>query len=99
MKKNNFLILICLIIIIAIMSLVLIFMKTDEPKINYTEDEMNENTIKKILNDVFSVHLQNANEIDYLEKYYKGYQPIIGKTKEILRFLFPPNSGNDLSMW
>lgn len=40
MKKNNFLILICLIIIIAIMSLVLIFMKTDEPKINYTEDEM-----------------------------------------------------------
>lgn len=50
---------------------------------DYTEDEMNENIIKKILNDVFSVHLQNANEIDYLEKYYKGYQPIIGKTKEI----------------
>lgn len=50
---------------------------------DYTEDEMNEETITKILNDVFSVHLQNANEIDYLEKYYKGYQPIIGKTKEV----------------
>lgn len=50
---------------------------------DYTEDQMNEQTIAKILNDVFSVHLQNANEIDYLEKYYKGYQPIIGKTKEV----------------
>ena len=50
---------------------------------DYTEDEMNEDTIAKILNDVFSVHLQNSNEIDYLEKYYKGYQPIIGKVKEV----------------
>ena len=50
---------------------------------DYEENEMNEQTITKILNDVFSVHLQNANEIDYLEKYYKGYQPIIGKTKEV----------------
>ena len=50
---------------------------------DYTEDEMNEETITKILNDVFSVHLENANEIDYLEKYYKGYQPIIGKVKEV----------------
>ena len=50
---------------------------------DYKEEEMNEDIITKILNDVFSVHLQNSNEIDYLEKYYKGYQPIIGKTKEI----------------
>ena len=50
---------------------------------DYEENEMNEQTISKILNDVFSVHLQNANEIDYLEKYYKGYQPIISKTKEV----------------
>lgn len=50
---------------------------------DYTEEEMNTETITKILNDVFSVHLQNSNEIDYLEKYYKGYQPIIGKVKEI----------------
>ena len=28
---------------------------------DYTEDEMNADTIAKILNDVFSVHLQNSN--------------------------------------
>lgn len=50
---------------------------------DYKEEDMNTDTITKILNDVFSVHLQNANEIDYLEKYYKGWQPIIGKTKDI----------------
>ena len=50
---------------------------------DFHADEMNEATIKKILNDVFSVHLQNASEIDYLEQYYRGYQPIIGKVKEV----------------
>lgn len=50
---------------------------------DYKASEMNAKTISKILNDVFSLHLQNAGEIDYLEKYYKGYQPILGKTKEI----------------
>ena len=50
---------------------------------DYKEEDMNALTISKILNDVFSVHLQNSNEIDYLEKYYKGYQPIISKTKEV----------------
>lgn len=38
--KKNIVITICLIIIISIMGLVLIFMKTDEPKLNYTEDEI-----------------------------------------------------------
>lgn len=50
---------------------------------DYEEEDMNAETITKILNDVFQVHLQNSNEIDYLEKYYKGYQPIIGKIKEV----------------
>ncbi|MBQ7030823.1 MAG: phage portal protein [Bacilli bacterium] len=50
---------------------------------DYLPDEMNELTISKILNDVFYIHLHNSNEIDYLEKYYKGYQPIIGKVKDI----------------
>jgi len=50
---------------------------------DYNPEDMNTETITKILNDVFSVHLQNAYEIDYLEKYYKGFQPIIGKTKEV----------------
>ena len=50
---------------------------------DYNEEDMNTDTITKIMNDVFTVHMENANEIDYLEKYYKGYQPIIGKVKEI----------------
>lgn len=50
---------------------------------DYNEEDMNTETITKIMNDVFSVHMQNASEIDYLEKYYKGYQPIIGKVKEV----------------
>ena len=50
---------------------------------DYKPEDMNAETITKILNDVFSVHLQNSNEIDYLEKYYKGYQPILNKIKEV----------------
>lgn len=50
---------------------------------DYTEDQMDAKTIAKILDDVFSIHLQNASEIDYLEKYYKGYQPILSKTKDV----------------
>lgn len=50
---------------------------------DYLPEEMNEQTIAKIMNDLFSVHLRNASQIDYLEKYYKGYQPIIGKTKDV----------------
>lgn len=50
---------------------------------DYTADQMNAETIEKILVDVFSVHLENASQIDYLEKYYKGYQPILGKKKDV----------------
>lgn len=50
---------------------------------DYKPSQLNAKVISKILNDVFQLHLQNAEEIDYLEKYYKGYQPILGKTKEV----------------
>jgi hypothetical protein len=40
---------------------------------DYEPEEMNEQTISQILNDVFSVHLQNSREINYLENYYKGF--------------------------
>ena len=43
----------------------------------------NAKTIGEILEHVWSSHIQNANEIDYLEKYYRGYQPILGKRKDI----------------
>lgn len=50
---------------------------------DYEPEQMNTETITKILNDVFSIHLQNSREIDYLEKYYKGFQPILNKVKEV----------------
>lgn len=50
---------------------------------DYEPENMNAETITKILNDVFSIHLQNSREIDYLEKYYKGFQPILNKIKEV----------------
>ncbi len=69
----------------------MVTIKTDDPLFygrrviyaDYTEDEMDEQTITQILNDCFSIHLQNACEIDYLEKYYRGYQPILNKIKEV----------------
>ena len=39
--------------------------------------------ISDILTHIWSLHGENANEIDYLEKYYRGYQPILGKRKDI----------------
>lgn len=48
--KKNIVIIISIIIVITIMSLVLVFMKTDEPKINYTEDEIKFKTDYEILN-------------------------------------------------
>ena len=50
---------------------------------DYDPEEMNEETIAQILNDVFGVHLQNSREINYLENYYKGFQPILDKVKEV----------------
>lgn len=50
---------------------------------DYIEDQLTEDVIKQILIDVWSVHLHNAGEIDYLEKYYKGVQPILWKQKEV----------------
>lgn len=50
---------------------------------DYTENEMNEKTISKILTEKFAIHEKNAQEIDYLYNYYKGKQPILGKTKTV----------------
>ncbi len=39
--------------------------------------------VVEVLNDVLPVHFQNATEIDYLYKYYRGRQPILDRTKTI----------------
>lgn len=51
--------------------------------INSDDISQNEKNINDILVHIWSSHTQNANEIDYLEKYYRGYQPILGKRKDI----------------
>ena len=51
--------------------------------INGPDSEKNAKIIGDILNNVWNSHKQNANEIDYLEKYYRGCQPILGKRKDI----------------
>lgn len=50
---------------------------------DYSPEELNKEIIEKILNDKFYLHEANAEEIDYLYKYYKGKQPILGKTKVV----------------
>lgn len=51
--------------------------------VNGADIEQNEKNIANILNNVWLNHCQNANEIAYLENYYRGYQPILGKRKEV----------------
>lgn len=41
------------------------------------------NNIIKELNKALSIHRQNAVEIDYLDKYYRGDQPILYRKKEV----------------
>lgn len=52
-------------------------------EVNTDDTSNNAKIIGEILTHVWSSHLENANEIDYLEKYYRGYQPILGKRKDI----------------
>ena len=51
--------------------------------VNSDDIEQNEKNITDILNHIWLSHAQNANEIEYLENYYRGYQPILGKRKEV----------------
>lgn len=51
--------------------------------INTENTSENAKIIGDILEHIWSSHNQNAGEIDYLEKYYRGYQPILGKRKDI----------------
>lgn len=51
--------------------------------VNNADIKINEKNITDILNHTWLSHCQNANEIEYLENYYRGYQPILGKRKEV----------------
>lgn len=52
-------------------------------EINTGDTAENAKKIGDILNHVWSTHSENANEIEYLENYYRGSQPILGKRKDI----------------
>lgn len=50
---------------------------------DYSEEELDEKIISKILTDKWPIHEANAAEIKYLYDYYRGNQPILYKTKTI----------------
>lgn len=57
---------------------------------DYTDSDLNSGTdaqrvsiVNTILNHVWPVHMENVNQISYLEDYYKGFQPILGKHKDV----------------
>ena len=41
------------------------------------DDEINRDTIIKVLQDAMTIHLQNVTEMNYLIDYYKGKQQIL----------------------
>ena len=47
------------------------------------EKEITEANICEVMNKAFSIHLQNAAEIKYLQEYERGVQPILHRVKEI----------------
>lgn len=46
-------------------------------------DEITEKNIVQEVGKAYSTHLRNRAEIDYLERYYKGDQPILYRTKRV----------------
>lgn len=50
---------------------------------SYTKTEINEKILAEILPQVLREHEANANETDYLYRYYKGEQPILEKEKVV----------------
>lgn len=56
---------------------------TGRTVITTKETAISRNNLIKVLNDSLSIHATNRSDIDYLYKYYKGDQPIWGKTKDV----------------
>ena len=48
----------------------------------YTNEEViHRGNVTEVLNKALSVHIRNREEIDYLEKYMRGIQPVLQRTK------------------
>ena len=50
---------------------------------SYEPDEIDAVAVARILADAIPVHLNNAQDIDYLHNYTKGVQPVLNRTKEV----------------
>lgn len=48
----------------------------------YKPTDLNSKVIANILADAFPIHLQNAQDIEYLHRYRKGYQPVEFRKKD-----------------
>lgn len=72
--KKNIIIVLSLVVVISVLVLVLLFMKTDEPKINYTEDEISFkdeyeklNGLELIENYVLkTINIDSDNNVEYI---------------------------------
>ena len=56
---------------------------TGRERIYTTEREINRKNIVEVLRKAYAMHCVNASEIEYLWNYYKGKQPILGRTKTV----------------
>ena len=45
--------------------------------------EITKENISKVLADAFDIHLLNVTEINYLQEYERGVQPILDRVKEV----------------
>lgn len=52
-------------------------------EITSNAEDLTEENVVKVLSDAYATHLVNRDEIEYLYKYYKGVQPILGRVKEV----------------
>ena len=53
-------------------------------RIAYTnESEITSANVIKVLNEALPIHLQNRREIKYLERYLRGWQPILARVKNV----------------
>lgn len=52
-------------------------------RLSYATETVTKDNLIRILKSVLPAHSENALEIDYLWRYYKGEQPILGRSKTI----------------
>jgi SPP1 family phage portal protein len=52
-------------------------------EIKTSEAAITAENVVRVLSSAYTTHLANRDEIEYLYKYYKGYQPVLERVKEV----------------